>query len=166
MVASCSTNDKGKSQRKNLGNAGRWELAIGRSVSGTTNAAVARLESMDCHPERSEGPMHRCGTMPLQRSFAALRMTRSEKVFTMFLQEHFTYVIVRTFTRLYVQLWWRDAATTAAGTASRYIVPPRCGGGAAAGGASGAASWRGATYGTLGRCVTWPRAASAMSMPA
>ncbi len=32
--------------------------------------------------------------------------------------------------------------------------------------ASRRASWRGATYGTLGKCVTWPRVASAMSMPA
>src|ERR1700684_643824 len=34
MVASCSANERGKSQRKNLGSAGRRELAIGRSVSG------------------------------------------------------------------------------------------------------------------------------------
>src|ERR1700747_9706 len=40
MAAICSANDKGSSQRKNLGSAGRVEVAIARSVSGGSLHAV------------------------------------------------------------------------------------------------------------------------------
>src|ERR1700687_2792951 len=127
MVASCSTNDKGKSQSKNLGSAGRWELAIGRSVSGTGSAAVARLGSMGCPAEwtvilsETKDVCIAAGTNHLQRSFAAHRMTRFGKISTVFLQEQLTSVIVRTCTRLYVQLWRRDAATTTGGTGAVHL---------------------------------------------
>ena len=95
---------------------------------------------MDCHPEwtvilsETKDLCIAAGTNHLQRSFAAHRMTRFGKISTVFLQEHLTYVIVRTFTQLYVQLWRRDAATTAAGTAALHFAtlrgrcgPLRCG---------------------------------------
>ena len=170
MVASCSKNDKGKSQRKNLGTAGRWELAIGRSVSGAGNAAVARLESMDCHPEwivilsEAKDLCTAAAAQQLQRSFVALRMTNDPR--SLGNRKDFHSVPSGTF---YV----RGGETPPRQPPGRrcYIFPPCCGGGAVAGGvvdgcASGSASWRGAAYGTLGRCVTWPRAASSTSMPA
>src|ERR1700722_9148966 len=43
MAASCSANERGKSQRKNLGSAGRRELAIGRSVSGGSGSGRGGL---------------------------------------------------------------------------------------------------------------------------
>ena len=85
----------------------------------------------------------------------------------MFLQEHLSYKNVHTIS---LSPLFAASPKIWEGLKRLYVCPPDGAGEGVGcvetGGAAGVVSVRGATYGTLGRCVTWPRLASLTSIPA